>query len=254
MKKLLTLSLFLAFLFAFTSPTSASAATYVTAKDSDFSGSKNGDFRYAGTADYVRIPNTIKGVAVTNYDFLFANTPYIKGVISDNPNIVSTVGMFTNNSSATLDIDIVTANVKTMQSMFSNTKTKTINFSDRFDVGKVENMAFMFAWTDLSTIDITGFSTNNLKNTYCMFQESKAKTVKFSNKFTTDKVTQMAGMFYKADVTELDLSSLKINIGTCTDFMFEDSKITTGYARSKADVEMLNNSSYIKPGLKFQVK
>jgi hypothetical protein len=232
MKKLLSTVLILTLLFSVTiAPVSASAATYVTAKDSDFSGTKNGEFQYYGTAEYVKIPATIKGVAVTSYDFMFANTKYVKGVISDNPNIVSTIGMFTNNQADTLDIDIVTSSVKNMIAMFEGAQTRVINFSDRFDVSKVENMAFMFAWTDAPVLDLTAFSTPNLKNTYSMFQNSKAKTIKLN--FTTDKVEQMDYMFYRTGLSILDLSSFTFKHGVVADSMFDDNADCTVYVKTK---------------------
>jgi hypothetical protein len=252
MKKPVFLMLVLTLLFTIsTAPISASAATYVTPKDSEFAGTKNGEFSYYGDDEYIRIPNTIKGVAVTNYDFMFANTKYIKGVISDNPNIVSTIGMFTNNKSDTLTVDIDTSSVENMTVMFQGAKTKTINLSDRFDTSKVENMAFMFAWTDAPVLDLTAFSTDSLKNTYSMFQNSKAKTIKLN--FDTSKVEQMDNMFYKSKVQTLDLSSFKFVKGAVIDYMFQDAAATVVYVKNQQYADKLDAT--IKPkGLTFEVK
>lgn len=253
MKKTFVLLLTLTLLFvAVIAPVSASAASYVTAKDSDFARKSNGNFSYCGTASYVIIPDTIKGVAVTNYDFMFASASWVKGVRADNPNIVSTVGMFSNNQSSALDIDIDTSNVKNMTSMFLGAKATTINFGSRFDVSKCENMAFMFAWSGVQTLDLSSWDTSNAINMYAMFQAAKATTLKLN--FNTSKTEQMGYMFYQSKVAALDLSSFQVIKGAVTDYMFEDSAITTAYARTQADADKLNSTGNKPVGLTFVVK
>ena len=252
MKKPVFLMLSLTLLFTIsTAPVSASAATYVTAKDNEFAGTKNGEFSYYGDDAYVKIPNTIKGVAITSYDFMFANTEYVKGVISDNPNIVSTVGMFANNKSDTLTVDIDTSSVKNMTAMFERAKTKTINLSGRFDTSKVKDFAFMFAWTDVSNLDLSSWDTSNATCMYSMFQNSKVTNLKLN--FNTSKVEQMDNMFYKSRVQSLDLSSFKFIRGAVIDYMFDDAAATVVYVKNQQDADRLDAT--IKPkGLLFEVK
>ena len=74
------------------------------------------------------------------------------------------------------------------------------------------------------------------------------------NKFNTSKVTDMYGMFKGSVITTLDLSSFDTSKMKHTNEMFENAKATTGYARTQADADKFNNSSYKPSGLTFVVK
>lgn len=69
---------------------------WVMLTDADFSGTTDGSFKYIGSGkQYVVIPNTINGVAVTNLRSLFKdNYADIKGVKIDNPNLTDISSMF----------------------------------------------------------------------------------------------------------------------------------------------------------------
>jgi surface protein len=86
-----------------------------------------------------------------------------------------------------------------------------------------------------------------------MFSDSKATTLDLSS-FDTSNVTDMRYMFYFSKATTLDLSSFDTSNVTNTARMFQDSGATTGYARTQADADRFNASSYKPAGLNFVVK
>src|SRR5690625_5899106 len=82
---------------------------YVLATDDDFEGSYNGGFRYIGNDEYVEIPHTIKGVAVTSYQGMFsllygAKSFNVKGVKSTNKNVTDMSLMFYYSNFILLDL------------------------------------------------------------------------------------------------------------------------------------------------------
>jgi hypothetical protein len=243
MKKLLSVMLSLTLLFAVSLPESASAATYVNATDSEFSGTTNGNFRYEGTDEYVTIPDTIKGVKVTSYNFMFANAKYVKGVKASNPNVISAAGMFSNHKSDSLTVDIDTSSVKNMVAMFEGSTTKSITFGDAFDTGACENMSLMFAWTGMTTLNLN-FDTKNVESMYSMFQASKVANLSL-NFTNTAKVEQMDYMFCESQVHTLDLGKFQFRKGAVIDFMFDDASTVIVYVQSQAYADRLNAT--IKP-------
>jgi surface protein len=118
-------------------------AGYVLATDADFSGDTNGSFTYIGTAEYVIIPETIKGVPVTSYTNMFMFSS-VKGVISANPNITNMDGMFKYTSSTILELDIDTSSVTRMVSTFESSAATTLDLSS-FDTSSVTTMFDAFA-------------------------------------------------------------------------------------------------------------
>ena len=188
--------------------------------------------------------------------------------------------MFYNSKTTTLDLNSFdTSNVTNMSSMFNNSDATEIKGLNKFNTSKVTNMRDMFAWSkatalDLSsfntskvtnmnqmffgsqvrTLDLSSFDTSNVVNMDGMFNGSGATEIKGLNKFNTSKVTSMIFMFDDSKVTTLDLSSFDTSKVTSMNFMFYNSKATTGYARTQADADKFNNSSYKPSGLTFIVK
>ena len=105
------------------------ADTYVLAKDSDFIGDRNGQFMYAGSAEYVIVPEIIKGVKITSTANMFQGS-IVKGVICDNPAITDMRAMFwnaraneieliQNKPRSAVELILNTSNVKDMSWMFN---------------------------------------------------------------------------------------------------------------------------------------
>ena len=67
-------------------------------------------------------------------------------------------------------------------------------------------------------------------------------------------VTSMIRMFHSSSATTLDLSSFDTSNVTSMSGMFRNSSATTGYARTQADADKFNASSYKPAGLAFVVK
>lgn len=116
-------------------------------------------------------------------------------------NIVSLCMWFANMSNLTTIQGIQnlnTSHVVNMMSTFAFTKLTSLNLSS-FDTKNVETMQAMFAGcTQLYSIDLSNFNTQNLTNTSYMFSmnylEPILTTVDISS-FDLSKVTTTAGMF-----------------------------------------------------------
>ena len=70
----------------------------------------------------------------------------------------------------------------------------------------------------------------------------------------TSNVTTMSSMFRGSQATTLDLSNFDTSNVTNMNYMFNNSRATTGYARTQADANKLNNSSNKPSRLTFVVK
>ena len=194
---------------------------------------------------------------VTNMNDMFA---YSKATTLDlssfnTSKVTDMSGMFQNNQAAEIKglNKFNTSKVTNMSYMFFGSKATTLDLSS-FDTSKVTNMYWMFCNSVATTIDLSSFDTSNVTIMSRMFGNSGATEIKGLNKFNTSKVTDMYGMFKGSVITTLDLSSFDTSKMKHTNEMFENAKATTGYARTQADADKFNNSSYKPSGLTFVVK
>lgn len=133
--------------------------------------------------------------------------------------------------------------------MFNNTNvTKVVS-----DNPNITNMNGTFYKSNAPTLDLSSFDTSNVIDMAYMFARSQATTLDLRS-FNTSKVTDMYEMFESSKATTLDLSSFNTSNVTDMSQMFDESKATTGYARTQADADRFNNSSYIPYELYFVVK
>ena len=124
---------------------------YVVATDSDFSGDRDGEFKYIGTAKKVIIPKIINGVNITSVATMFSNNTPIDAVAMKNPNVTDMWGMFSDNQSKSLDLsNLFTENVTNMESMFWRSKATKLDLSS-FDTSKVIDMNYMFMNSNATT-------------------------------------------------------------------------------------------------------
>lgn len=202
-------------------------AGYVLATDEDFSGEADGEFKYIGTADYVVIPDKIKGIPVTSYYDMFSGTA-IKGVASTNPNITDMQRMFCLSSSSTLDLS-------------------------NFNTANVTNFDGMFMYAAATTLDLSSFNTSNATSMWSMFSNSAATTLDLSS-FDTTNVTNMTQMFGDCAATTLDLSNFDTTNVTDMGYMFMNASTTTGYARTQEDANKFNATESLPEGLFFTIK
>ena len=195
---------------------------------------------------------------VANMGSMFQNSQAteIKGLNKFNTSKVTSMGwMFYNSKATTLDLSSFdTSNVTNMGSMFYNSDATKIKGLNKFNTSKVTDMSWMFDSSKATALDLSSFDTSNVTKMNYMFRNSDATEIKGLNKFNTSKVTDMYGMFEESVITTLDLSSFDISKVKYTNEMFKNAKATTGYARTQADADKFNNSSYKPSGLTFVVK
>ena len=115
--------------------------------------------------------------------------------------------------------------------------------------------SYLDMFRDNTSTVLKGIANDNPNVTVMnnMFNSSSATTLDLSS-FDTSKVTNMTGMFRNSIAVTLDLSSFDTSNVTNTTRMIQDCGATTGYARTQADADRFNASSYKKVGLTFIVK
>ena len=239
-----------------------------------------GYYRYTGTGEeIVNIPHVIKGTKMTSYRSMFRDTGEdVKKVISTNPNVTDMKYMFSQNKATTLDLSkFDTSSVTDMNCMFYQNKTTTLDLSN-WDTSNVTNMGQMFYLSQAKSLDLSSFDTSNVTNMNSMFHNSQATTLDVSSfdtsnvtsmnrmfrdsqattlnliKFNTSKVTDMDSMFFKSQAESLDLRSFDTSNVPTMHQMFYGTQATTGYARTQADADRFNASSYKSSNLTFITK
>ena len=231
---------------------------YIMAKDSDFIGAKDGEFRYVGSEEYVEIPSIIKGIKVTSYNKMFsdyygAKSSQIKGIKSTNKNVNNMEYMFYQSLATELDLSSFdTSKVNNMTSMFYGTQAEELDLSS-FDTSNVKYMGGMFNKNQAESLDLSSFNTSNVTEMTGMFYDAQAKELNLSS-FDTSKVGSMNGMFNMSQALILDLSSFNMSSVSNTHWMLFGVKTNTGYARTQSDANKLNNSSFKSSTLVFRVK
>ena len=117
-----------------------------------------------------------------------------------------------------------TSKVDNMRYMFSQcNKLKEIKGLNKFLTNKVTDMEAMFqSCCDLEYLDLSTFDTSNVTNMKCMFRKCiKLKEIKGINKFITNKVIDMEGMFnFCNELNYLDLSNFNTSNVTNMKCMF----------------------------------
>ena len=200
--------------------------------------------------------NSFDTSKVTNMSSMFSRSQAIVLDLSsfDTSNVTDMSSMFYSSHATTLNLtSFNTSNVTDMNNMFSGSHATSLDLSS-FDTGKVTDMSSMFDSSHATTLDLSSFNTSNVTNMFKMFDSSKATSLDL-NSFDTSKVTNMNGMFSESQAIVLDLSSFDTSNVTDINSMLNWCHATTGYAKTQADADRLNNSSRFKPSnLTFIVK
>lgn len=198
---------------------------YTTLTPEMISGTIGGGMqRYIGTATHLVIDDNFPTVIL---DGLFRDNQTLKSLVILTNKITSMRNTFYGIGSQLESLIINTSNVTMIDSLFTRSKAPTLDLSS-FDVSKAPNMAYMFYNCEATSLELSSFDTSN--------------------------VTVMASMFGGSHATTLDLSSFDMSKVTNTNSMFKDALATTGYARTQADADKLNASSFKPTTLNFIVK
>ena len=202
------------------------------AEDGDFSFIE-GHWVYKGSALEVDITNFVNSKNLTSTPYMFSGQSY------DDATAVERVVLGENS-------------VTDMYAMFSDSQATTLDLSS-FDTSSVTDMGYMFYNSQATSLDLSSFDTSSVTDMYGMFTNSQATTLDLSS-FDTSSVTDMGYMFYNSQATSLDLSSFDTSSVTDMGYMFRYSKATIGYARTQADADRFNSSSYKPAELVFVVE
>ena len=92
------------------------------------------------------------------------------------------------------------------------------------------NYAHMFAGTSVTKVTSTNKKVTDMSS---MFYKSQASLLDLSS-FDTSNVTDMNGMFGRFQASSLELSNFNTSNVNDMSYMFQNSKATTGYAKTQA--------------------
>ena len=192
------------------------------------------------------------GVKLTDMNSTDSVTSTLCSSINNKP-IVWMSYMFSSSQATNIDLSSFdTSNVTDMSSMFSRSHATSLDLSS-FDTSNVTDMSSMFSRSHATSLDLSSFDTSNVTNMNSMFSFSQATSLDLSS-FNTRNVTDMSFMFSGSQATSLDLSSFDTSNVIDTTNMFQSAAATTGYARTQADADNFNASSYKPSTLTFVVK
>ena len=176
---------------------------YAVATDSDFTKvlsttapNKAYYWRYTGSQEYVILPETINGEAVTDYYGMFdkLSSLTVKGVASENLSVTNMSYMFYLSPSKSLDVShLDTSNVTNMRYMFSDSQATTLDLSS-FNTSNVTNMNSMFRYSRATALDLSSFDTWNVTDVAYIFDMAAARTGYARN--ATD-AAKLNGSYYR---------------------------------------------------------
>ena len=121
--------------------------------------------------------------------------------------------------------DLDTSNVTNMEYMFAFSQVTSLDISN-WDTSNVTNMNSMFWESQATSLDLSNWDTSNVTNMQFMFQISQATSLNLSN-WDTSNVTNMNSMFYNSQVTSLDIGNWDTSNVTDMSGMFTDSQATS---------------------------
>ena len=150
--------------------------------------------------------------------------------------VLSYSAMFASTNALSIDLsNFNTSNVIDMKNMFRSSKTTEIKGLDKIDTSNVTNMQYMFAYSNVKTLDLSKFNTSKVTSMASMFDTAAATTIDVS-KFNTSKVTDMPRMFASTKATSLNLKSFN------TSNVVNMSEMFLGTSASSLDLSSFDTS------------
>lgn len=181
--------------------------------------------------------------AVTNLDLRPLNTSSVTNMSH----------MFFNSKATSINLtNFNTSNVMYMEGMFESSSALNLNLSS-FNTSKVTTMENMFFEAAATSINLSSFDTSNVIDMIGMFRSFQGTTLDLSS-FRTPKVRDFGFMLYGVNLTTVDLSTFdtstaKRNSGNNFRYIFQNSKITKGYAKTQTDADNFNSGAGKPPTL-----
>ncbi len=144
-----------------------------------------------------------------------------------------------------------TSEVTNMSYMFNECKSLTSIDVSGFNTSNVKDMSHMFQNSGLNSLDLSNFNTSKVENMSHMFQNSSLKSLNLSN-FNTSKVENMCMMFKDCtNIMSLDLSSFDTSNVTDMSYMFANNILLSSLNLSSFDTSNVTNMECMFFGIFF---
>ena len=131
----------------------------------------------------------------------------------------------------------------------------SINFNDNFNTANVTSMESMFSGgSSLTSLDLSSFNTSNVTNMGGMFQDCSSLTSLDLSSFNTLNVTNMSAMFYRCPSLTTTINIMNANVIDYYNMFYyaataSGSKITVNYiAEASTLVDKMIDTNYIGGG------
>ena len=191
-----------------------------------------GDFTYkykqslaysGGDYDWWNMTKDGWGVAITNRNSTNPIDASNVCTYINNKPIVSMETMFAGTAAKVINglESLNTSNVTSMLYMFAYSQVTVLDVSN-FDTSKVTTMSYMFSGSSVTSLDVSNFDTSNVTGMGYMLSGSKIVEIKGLENFNTSNVTFMNGMFSGIKVTTLNLNIFDTSKVTAMNNMFRN--------------------------------
>ena len=137
--------------------------------------------------------------------------------------------------------------VVSMAYMFAYTNASNVDLSKSY-TNKVTNMSYMFFSQYIRTLNIDNLITSNVTSMEGMFNAIQIDNLDLSN-FNTSKVTNMSNMFFASYVKNLNLSSFDTSNVTAMYYMFLNCYYLETLDLSSFDTSKVTNMSRMFSGM-----
>jgi surface protein len=128
---------------------------------------------------------------------------------------------------------------------YALTNLTTITGIENLKTDNVTDMKYMFYATGLTSLDLSGFNTENVTNMARMFDACSNLTSLDISHLNTANVTNMEYMFSRCGLTSLDMSHLNTVNVMSMEGMFDDCSDLTSLDMSGINITNVTNMSYM---------
>ena len=144
-------------------------------------------------------------------------------------------------------------NVVQARYMFYDTQLSSLDLSG-FSTKRIIRFDGMFEKAIIDNLDLSYFDTSAMTSTSVMFNRSIIKNLNLKN-WNTSRLTNMSNMFWSSKIDVLDLSDFELSTDVLIVSLFDNTSAKQVYVRSQKEYNLLNQPITKKPnGLIISIK
>ena len=150
--------------------------------------------------------------------------------------------MFSGTSASSINLNgFKTETITNMKGLFYGSDATEIKGYENIDTSNVTDLSYMFAYINLSQIDVSNYNTSNVTTMGSMFDATAATELIGLENFDTSNVTDMSGMFSGSKIEKLDVSNFNTSKVTNMNGIFGGSEATEIIGYENFDTSKVTN-------------